>query len=180
MVYVTLDKDMIELLKNLKFSSLISYEGAKGKCTVYGNLRINTDKGSIELTNLQEIFPFYDAEEEMACLKCKVSDPSVEFIPYCITKHRQYEISGTIKNIEIINDEIEVNDGEYEISFDRAIIFRTDKGVIMFSRDIWFSEVIRISEDDNYDAIYPISDVIEAWFNEGTDKVNVKRTIKKL
>ena len=82
--------------------------------------------------------------------------------------------------IEIINDVIEVNDGEYEISFDRAIIFRTDKKDIMFSRDIWFSEVITINENDDYDAVYSIDQVVEAWSDEGENKVNVVRTSRKL
>ena len=73
-----------------------------------------------------------------------------------------------------------LNDGEYEISFDRAIIFRTDKKDIMFSRDIWFSEVITINENDDYDAVYSIDQVVEAWSDEGENKVNVIRTSRKL
>ena len=50
----------------------------------------------------------------------------------------------------------------------------------MFSRDIWFSEVITINENDNYDTVYPIDEVVETWSNDGENKVNVIRTIRKL
>lgn len=176
MVYATLNEEMIKLLRNLKFSDLISYEGAKTHNTFYGNLRINTDKGSIELSNIKKTMPFFDITEDIACFECKVSNPEVKFKPYCIEPFEVFKIDGKIENIEIINDVVDVNDGEYEISFDRAIIFRTNKGDIMFSRDIWFSEVITMNENDDYDTIYPIDDVVETWSNDGDNKVNVIRT----
>ena len=180
MVYATLNEEMIELLKNLKFSNFISYECGKTHHTAYGNLRINTDKCSIELSNIEREMSFFDSTEDVACLECKVSNPTIEFKPYCVEPFEVFKIDGKIENIEIINDIIEVNDGEYEISFDRAIIFRTDKKDIMFSRDIWFSEVITINENDDYDAVYSIDQVVEAWSDEGENKVNVIRTSRKL
>lgn len=180
MVYATLNEDMIELLRKLKFSNLTSYEGARTHNTVYGNLRINTDKCSIELSNIEKTIPFFDITEDVACFECKVSNPAIEFKPYCIEPFEVFEIAGRIENIEIINDVINVNDGEYEITFDRAIVFRTDKGNIMFSRDIWFSEVITINDNDDYDAVYSIDDVVETWSNDGENKVNVIRTRREL
>lgn len=180
MVYATLNEDMVDLLKNLKFSTFISYECEKTFDSAYGNLRINTDKGSIEVTNFEKTMPFFDIEEEIACFECKISEPNTEFKPYCIVPSEIYEIGQNIVGIEIINDFISVNDGEYEISFDRAIIFKTDKEAIMFSRGIWFSEVITISKNDDYDNIYSIDEVIEAWSNEGDNKVNVHRSIRQL
>lgn len=180
MVYATLNDDMLKLLKTLKFSAFISYECAKTHNTTYGNLRINTNKGSIELSNIEREMPFFDITEDVACFECKVSNPAIEFKPYCIEPFEVFKIGGKIKNIEVVNDVIEVNDGEYTISFDRAIIFRTDKINIMFSRDIWFSEVITINEHDDYDSVYSIDEVIEAWSDEGENKVNVIRTRREL
>ena len=50
----------------------------------------------------------------------------------------------------------------------------------MFSRDIWFSEVITINENDDYDAVYSIDKVVEAWSDDGENKVKVIRTSRKL
>lgn len=180
MICATLNKAMEEMLKNIKESEFISYECGKVYNNAYGNLRINTTAGSIEITNLVKTTSFFDIEENVAYLECKISNPNDEFKPYCLEPFETFEVSGTIKSIEIINDTINVNDGEYEISFDRAIIFRTEKKDIMFSRDIWFSEVITINENDDYDAVYSIDEVVEAWSDEGKNKVNVIRTSRKL
>ena len=64
--------------------------------------------------------------------------------------------------------------------FDQAIIIRTETKVIMFSRDIWFSEDITISEHDDYNSIFPISQVVDSWSDDGENKVNVIRTSRKL
>ena len=46
----------------------------------------------------------------------------------------------------------------------------------MFSKDVWFSEIINISDNDDYDSVYPIDSVIEHWNSEGDYEVAVKRT----
>ena len=84
------------------------------------------------------------------------------------------------KDIEIVNDSICINDGEFEISFDQAIIIRTESKLIMFSRDIWFSEDITISEHDDYNSIFPIYQVVDSWSDDGENKVNVIRTSRNL
>ncbi len=180
MVYATFTEDMIRLLKELKGARFLSYECEDTNGDAYGNLRINTDKMSVELTNIQQIMPFYTDEEEIACFACAKVDPEKKFKPYCITDTCKVDVGDKILGISIVSDEITMNDGEYEISFDRAVIITMEKRILMFSRDIWFSEVIDISEHDNYDLRYPITEVIEAWSNEGRDKVEVKRTRKEL
>ena len=180
MVYATLTEEMLRLLKDLKFSDFISYEGAKTSNTFYGNLRIHTDKRSIELCNIERTMPFFDISEDIACLECKLSDPTVTFKPHSTEPFEVFEMGGRIESIEIINDKIDVNDGEYEISFDRAIIFRTNEKCIMFSRGVWFSEVIMIYENDDYDVVYPVDEVIEAWSNDGENKVEVTRSRREL
>ena len=180
MVDATLNKNMLCLLKKLKNSKFISYECAKNHGSAYGNLRINTDNGSIEITNIEKTMPFFDIEEDVTSFECEISDPCAEFKPYCIEPFESFEVGEIITGIEIINDEINVNDGEYEISFDQAIIIRTEKQTIMFSRDIWFSEVITIFDNDNYDAFFPVEQAIDAWSEDGENDVKVIRTKKVL
>lgn len=180
MIQATLNKEMIDLLKKLISSRFTSYECAKKYNTTYGNMRINTDKASVELSNIQKTIPFFDIEEDIAVLECFKSDPNTEFKPYCIEPFEQYEVDEIITEIKIVNDIIDVNHGEYKISFDRAVIFKTDKSTLMFSRDIWFSEVINISENEDYDAVYSIDEAVEAWSNDGDNKVDIIRTIKVL
>ncbi|MBR1470885.1 MAG: hypothetical protein IJ600_13195 [Lachnospiraceae bacterium] len=44
------------------------------------------------------------------------------------------------------------------------------------ARDTWFSEIITISDNDDYDQVFSIEDVKEAWSNDGENTVDVKRT----
>lgn len=180
MIYVTLNNNMEEMLRNIKESKFISYECGKVFGNAYGNLRINTDKSSVEITNLQKTTPFFDTEEEVAGFKCKMVESNSRFKPYCEEPFEAFEVGESIKDIEIVNDSICINDGEFEISFDQAIIIRTESKLIMFSRDIWFSEDITISEHDDYNSIFPISQVVDSWSDDGENKVNVIRTSRKL
>lgn len=180
MIYVTLDSYMEQLLRKMKKSVFVSYECGKVFNNAYGNLRINTDVDSIELTNLQKVVPFFDDEEDVSGFMCKQVDKNSEFKPYCEETPQTFEVGESIKDIEIINDSISINDDEFEISFDQAIIIRTESKVIMFSRNIWFSEIITISEHDDYDSLHPISQVIETWSDQGENRVNVRRTCRKL
>lgn len=180
MINMTLDSNMEEILRKTKNAKFISYECGKIFDNAYGNLRINTDNSSIELTNLQKTTPFFDAEEEVSGFGCKQVEMNSEFKPYCEENFQAFDVRETIKDIEIINDSISVNDASFEISFDQAIIIRTESNVIMFSRNIWFSEIITISEHDDYNSMYPISRVIEDWSDDGENKVKVIRTIRKL
>ena len=54
-----LNNNMEEMLRNIKESKFISYECGKVFGNAYGNLRINTDKSSVEITNLQKTTPFF-------------------------------------------------------------------------------------------------------------------------
>ena len=173
MTNATLDKNMIELLKNLKNTKFISYECGKIFNLASGNLKINTDKISLEITNFLKEDLFFDENEEFAVFECKKSNS--KFKPYCDTTLKKFGIEENIINIEIINDFISVNNGEYEFSYDQAIIIKTQNKTIMFSRDVWFSEVITISDNDNYDDVFPISEVKETFSNYGEYKVEVKR-----
>ena len=181
MVYMTLTKEMEDMLKSIINSTFISYERDDFGFSAYGNLRINTNKTSIELTNLEKVVPFIKDEEEVAGFECQIADKNTKFIPYCPgDPYCKIEVNSLIKEIEIVNDFIYVNDGEYEISFDQAIIIKTEAKTIMFSRSTWFSETISIDEHDDYDSVNPVSDERELFENEDMNKVKITRTRRKL
>lgn len=180
MLNAILREDMIELLKDLKNSKFISYECGKIFNCVGGNLRINTSNGSIEIGNIEKPMIFFDENDEVAFFECKKVDSDARFQPYCDVTPERFEIGETITGIEIINDYANVNNGEYEFSFDQAIIIKTQNTVTMFSRDMWFSEVITVSDNDNYDALFPISKAAESFSDYGEHKVDVRRTRHEL
>lgn len=180
MLEATLKDDMINLLNAINHSNFVSYVCGKTFNCVGGNLRINTSQGSVELTNFHKTIPFFDEEDEVAFFECVRVNTTTAFVPYCNIPAENFDINEKIKSIEIINDYINVNNGKYEFSFDQAIIFKTEHRTIMFSRNAWFSEVIIISDTDDYDSVFPISEVSQTFSNYGEYSVNVKRTRRVL
>lgn len=177
MVDARFTKEMIDILSDMKGKTFVSYECDEGHGfpRAYGNFRINLDGYSVEVSNEIHGLPFFDTVEDIAVFVCKQVDSKTLYVPGVIGEIRTEPIEEIIESVEIITDEINVNNGEYEIVFDTALIIRTEYQTIMFSRDVWFSEVINISDNDDYDSVYPINSVIEHWNNEGDYDVSVKR-----
>ncbi len=180
MVYATLTDEMVKMLSDLKGSEFISYECEKAFNQAYGYLRINAGAGSVEVTNLLEVMPYFGTVEEIARFACIKSDPLEEFEPNLIASFKKYEVNSKITGIDIVSDEINVNNGEYEIKFDQAIIIRTEKGVIMFAKEIWWSEEITICSHDDYNSVYPVSSAEYDLSSYGEDPIEVKRTVRSL
>ena len=176
MIKRNLSKGMINLLKSLIGSDLISYECDSEYDIPLGNMRLNTSIYSVEITNFLEDKPLLGETEEISGFKCKKVDPRVAFKPYCIAIPKTFNLTGNIKCIDIIRDDITVKSENYSISFDQAIIIRTDKNILMLSRDIWFDETIRIDFNDNYDDVYSTESAAYALSDYGQYEVDVKRT----
>lgn len=173
-----LNHEMRELLKKIKNSNFISYECECVYGMTYGNLRINTDKYSIEITNFEETADLFGEEEDVTGFKCAKVDGSEDFKPYCIGMSKEYDINKKITGIKIINDFIVIDNEDMAMSYDQAIIFEMGDSSIMFSREAWFSENIDISEDDDYNSVYSVKSVEEVWQNGDPDrKVSVKRSV---
>ena len=85
------------------------------------------------------------------------------------------EIQETITKIEVITDTIEINQGETVIEADCALALHTNKSTYTFARTEWFSEVIFILHNKDYNELFPVQKVEESWCNDGENKVNVKR-----
>lgn len=176
MIKRNLSKGMINLLKSLIGSNLVSYECDSATKTTYGNIRINTDKVAIEITNLTEDKPLLGVTEEVSGFKCKKVDSDIPFKPYCITPPHTVSINRLIEGVEIVRDDITVKSENYSISFDQAIIIKTPENILTVSRDIWFSEVITISLNVDFDEVYPIKESAYDLSDYGQYEVDVKRT----
>ena len=182
MVVAQFTEEMINKLSEIKGKRFISFECEKGDgfSRAFGNIRMNFEDCSIELINDIEALPFYDSIEDIAVFSCKEVDSNVPFIPMVITETRIVPVDEVVKSIRIINDEIVINDGDYSITMDVGLVIDTESQTYMFSKGIWFSEIISISYNDDINSIYPIESVINDWNNDGEDKVIVNRTEQTL
>ena len=177
MVKAIMTDEMRSILTGIIGSQLISYETEKEPSfsRVYGNLRINTSVGSIEVSNEEQVFPFFDDSEDMTCFSCVKVDPMIPFEPAVITDTQIIEVNNTITGVDIISDIIDINQGEYQITFDAAIIIHMGNDALMLARDTWFSELITIADNDDYDQVFSIDEVKEVWSNDGDYNVSVQR-----
>lgn len=177
MVEAVISKEMIKILSDLKDKRFLSYicEKDDGFSQIYGNIRIVTDKNAIEIVNEVHPLKFFDGIEDISFFEIEEVNPENPFVPFVVTDTEEIKINKTITGIDLINDTINVNNGEYEITFDAAIIFHLDDEILMLARDVWFSELISIAHDDDYERILSINDQIEMWSNEGEDEVTIDR-----
>lgn len=177
MAFAKLKKEELMILKNLLGKSFYSYERAKENVcdSTYGNIRLNFDHLSMDLSNEQQYFS--EIDEEMTCFSCVVRKSGEKYIPAIVSETELVEIQETITKIEVITDTIEINQGETVIEADCALVLHTNKSTYTFARTEWFSEVIFILHNKDYNDLFPIWKVEESWCNDGENKVNVKRKV---
>ena len=168
MVQAKFTSEMIDCLRKLIGESFVSYDGAIMNQTAYGNLQLNTEHFSVELRN--EVHPF----------SCIFKRAGTIFEPFCEEPWKTVPINEKITGVSIVSDTVIVNDDEYAITFDMAVIIKTEKHQYSFSRNWFFSETINLSVDKGLDDVYPISRVIADWNDDGNRRVSVQRSIVSL
>ena len=181
MIIAKFSKEMIKILKDMIGHIFCSYVcGNTIAGEAYGNLQINLDTFAVEVLNELYVLPFFNLTEDISHFSCKKKSLDELFKPYCIEPTETHFVSEKILSVSIIEDEISVNNGEYKINFDMALIVKTDTHKYIFSREWYFSENIIISCDKEFNDIYPISMVEESWSDDGENKVTINRTMKEL
>ena len=191
MVELKFTKEMLGLLSRLKGEILLSHSYDKDKerivrpeCYIpsdFWKIRLYTTMGDIDLINEQNVHPWFGDIEDIAGFSCNMVKPGERFAPLSETPNGIQPVNKRIVGIEIINDVIVITNRNYSLSFDQALIFRFEDGsVLMFSRDVWFSEEITITWHDDYDKLFSIEELTETLNNEGDDQVEVTRTRRAL
>ena len=175
MVYATLSSKMVDLLRSMIGNEFLSYECAVQNDEIYGNLRINTSGGSVEVINEVQELPFLDGCEELSFFCCCEANRESGFQPFCVEPVSIIPVSERISGIEVIRDIVCVNNGNYEIAFDMAIVIKCQTRTIIFSRSWHFSEVISVKSD--IADVYPVESVVSDWENDGDNHVAVDRVI---
>lgn len=178
MVEAKFTSEMLEVLKDLKGKTFKSYECNKigdNCCNQY--CRINLGTYSIELTNYESELPFFDSTEDIPVFEClKVDKDSAPNISDKCDRPHVYMVDEVIKNVSIINDVINVNDGEYIISIDQALVLETRNNIRSFYKDWMFSENINFYTDRKESHAYEIDKVKYDWSDRNKDKVTINRT----
>lgn len=168
----------LDVLKELKGKTLnkIVYTDP-----IFANIVLEFEDYSIVINNNTHESNFADLENESISYFTvdKVSNTSNFNFLVGNDKVKEFSINERIESIEIINDTI--NDGIYEISFDEAIILKTNQHDYTISRDWFFMETMNINVDGDINDILEIDKVIEDYKGDDNNLVvNVSRRVNKL
>lgn len=175
-------EEMLTVLAEMKGKTFKSYECVKmGTSMTYGKCRLNLGTFSIDLYNYVHTMPFFGAVEDIPYFSCERMDKNSEYVT-CEKNSipHVYMIDEKIQSVEIVNDEINVNHGEYQITIDQALIIKTKDNVYSFYKDWMYSEVINIAVDRSDETVYPEEKVYNEWSDNGSDYTEIKRTRKVL
>lgn len=173
-----LTEDMKKLLKDMIGKRFLSYECVweeKYKRT-YGNVRLYLEGYTLEVTNEEHPATFFGTTEDISYFECLIDDPNQAFKPYAIEETGKYPVNKLVTGVEIINDQIDVGNGKYLFSFDQAIIIHLGNEILMLARDIWFSEIIGIRDNDDYESYCPIAKIVDTMNCYGKYSVTVNRS----
>ena len=168
----------IEILKSLIGKKIININYTY---PVYGNIKIDFDLYSVVISNLMHEGSLAGDDDDITYFTLeKISkEDKFEFFLNDV-KTDSIEVNETIKSIEIVNDLINYND-EYEIYYDVAIVFITDKHKYIISRDWFYMETMQINVDKDIDDILDKNTIIEQYRGESTEvKVEIERTSREI
>ena len=168
----------IEILKSLIGKKIIKINHTY---PIYGNIKIDFDSYSVIISNLMHEGSLAGDDDDITYFTLeKISkEDKFEFFLEDV-KTNSIDVNETIKSIKIINDLINYND-EYEISYDIAIIFITDKHKYIISRDWFYMETMEINIDKDINDILDKNTIMEQYKGESTEiKVEIERTSREI
>ena len=176
MVKAVLNDEIIRELSGLKGSILENIEGAFDNDEVFGNVRINTSQGCIDLECTPKTERYFDGIEDLCYFACSLINKKQKFVPYARKKAKKKIIGEKIEGIKLVRTTIELPKNNYAIEIDQILEIETSKNTIMFLSQGCFTEGIQVKINGLLDDIYPISKVVEFW-SEDNEKAIVKRII---
>ncbi len=177
MVNATIDAATIAAIQTFIGKTLNGYTYSPVAAGAYGNLLFHIDEAAYELRCNQIPFAIGNETEDMACLSMSLHTD--DFEPMAGEVITTEAVEQIINEIRIIRDEVTRADG-IQILMDMAIIIKTPQTQYMFSRDVWFSEFITISNEADLDSVYPICKAKSGWKSDESDDVIIKRTTIRL
>ena len=177
MVNAKIDATAIAVIQALIGKTFNGYTYSPMAAGAYGNVLLHIDGTAYELRCNQIPFTVGNETEDIACLSIDMH--TGDFKPMAGEVIATESVEQIIKGICIIRDTVTRADG-VQFSMDMAVIIKTPQAEYMFSRDVWFSEFITISNNGDLDSVYPICKAKSGWKSDESDNVIVKRTTIRL
>ena len=176
---VTLQKNEVDFLKNLKGKKIRSFKGYElfsDLATWHETLVFQTGKQNFSIENQFLPVPFSNDEGEEDFAVLKVSNGPAEIWLPTGMKPKTKKIDKTIEDVLIVNCRVEYRNVKVDTNtfkFTQAIIFRFENDNLVINRDIWFNDFLIVRAADDYRKA--IRDVGEDWMCEEGEYVDVEQ-----
>lgn len=148
------------LLKRMKGSKLLFIDAvlAAPPDNSWNTVRLHFEDFDVDINNyLNEIVvDEFGALEEFGLLSVVEASKGTLDIPEVGTDTTSFEINEDVIAVSVVNDIAEIyGNGELvaKLEYPQAIAFRTESGVIMFDKEVWFSETIVIKRGESIDEL---------------------------
>ena len=148
------------LLKRAKGSRLLSIDAvlAAPPDNSWNTVRLHFESFDIDVNNyLNEIVvDEFGSLEEFGLLSITEASSGTLSIPEVGADTTVMTIDAVVDGIAVINDIADIyGEGEpvAKLEYPQAIAFRTDSGVIMLDKEVWFSELLVIKRGDSVDEL---------------------------
>lgn len=148
------------LLKRMRGSKLLFIDAvlAAPPDNSWNTVRLHFEGFDVDINNyLNEIVvDEFGALEEFGLLSVVEASKGTLDIPEVGTDTTSFEINEDVIAVSVVNDIAEIyGNGELvaKLEYPQAIAFRTESGVIMFDKEVWFSETIVIKRGESIDEL---------------------------
>lgn len=148
------------LLKRMKGSKLLFIDAvlAAPPDNSWNTVRLHFEDFDVDINNyLNEIVvDEFGALEEFGLLSIVEASKDILDIPEVGTDTTSFKINEDVIAVSVVNDIAEIHgNGELvaKLEYPQAIALRTESGVIMFDKEVWFSETIVIKRGESIDEL---------------------------
>lgn len=173
-------------LSSAEKSLLASLVGARLLCVeaalaappdcAWNTVRLRTDRGCIDVSCLLEALPVNDEgdEEEFGVLSVTPACDGRLVVPGISADVCELSLSGTVTDVEVYGDRLDLYEhGEliYSRQASKAIVLLTDLGAVCLDRQVWFEEMLTISNGSDPAAL--IHDEWADWEDDEEEEPGV-------
>ena len=187
MVEMTFEPDMLDTLAKMKGKTFKAFEArfpVPSVRVIPDRVRFNLGNFAVDLRCWYKdveggVEMFWDTPCVLSCAEVSLGEP----FPSKAGDTRVMLVGERIVGIEIITFFIE-EEGSLDAVIDMAVAIRTRHRVYTFSRDAWFSSIIKFAESDEIEVGFTEEECAELWAGEPDEgdppEVKVTRKITVL
>ena len=148
---------------------------------ICGSVKLICSNFAIIIFNEMHEANFIDENEEVTYFTITKENKDYDFRYFKDDDTTQViDINEKVSSVKVVNDLINYNN-KYEISYDIAIIIKTDKHSYTISRDWFYMESMEISIDKDIDDILDRDTIIEQYRGESVEiPVTINRTEREI